>query len=1205
VQRVQTPLASPPDGLGSTRFDVIGCLGDGATGRVLRAFDKQLGHEVAIKIPHERGPRAARRAREQFTALRSLPHPGLMALGEFFDATEPPFFTMELVEGTTLLEYVRSGDRCDEGRLRDALTQMLRALRVLHHAGRVHGDIKPGHVRVTSAGRVILLDLGVAPHPTLERSWIGSAQYMAPEQTSGEASAASDLYALGTVLFECLTGELPFRGGSERILLRKHTSEAPKPSTLLPALEDLAQLCSALLSTDPARRPSVGKVISLLAPRVSEQPSTMTASFMLGALPMVGRELEVERALDACQESTRQGAELLISGESGAGKSTFLKHCVERLRQADHAAWVFADRCEPRPWQPYQGVSYALNQLIEKLKERQSEWALDLVPSDAHLFFDIFPAFRRLSAFARLEEGPRVPDPVERRWRAFAALRSFLANLTERVSVAIAIDDLHWADGDTLTLLRMLMEGERGDSRRPRVRWLLASNAPLPRELSARAEVKLAGLPHETALALASELTSPGRALELLTSCGAPGLRIQPREIVELVRHSLFFSEEGSEIPLLAKQLDIRFARLEHAPRHALVTCVVAGRPLSLAQLALATEMDAVQLTQSLGVLRSAGLIADLTVDEERAVEPACLEVRAAVIAASESSVLQDTHLRLVAAGQGAEQRATASLLRFQLGSRQLSAARRTAHAAARNAEDVLAFEHAAHIYELASAAWEGEPDEVQREVLRALGTMLACAGVNARSAASFDRASEGAKVADALELRRRAAEQWLRGGHLEQGMAELSELLTAVGAQLPRSGNQALRSMLFQRVRLSFRGLSFTRKTSRQISARELTAIDVYWSVGTSIGLVDFVSGADFQTRALSAALKAGEPTRIAKALSLEAIFTCVSEKPPCRRALHMIEIANAIAEELDDAHLRGLACLARSAVHLSLGDFSKGAEEASRAERLFRERCTGVIWEVGQAQQLNLLHLLQVGDFPNVAQRSERYMREALDRGDLYGHTSIVTLCGYLTPLLEDDPDTAEQMIDEAMAHWPKGSFHMQHFFELVAKTQIDLYRGGPLARRRMKAAWPGLSTSMLMRAPMVRTSAQWLWALAQLAAHDGTRSSATDVARQMRRAAKYLAKKPASYSGPLIELMYAQACWIEEDRAGARVHAERARAGIQHFDLGLVRQCTNYFCGHLAGGADGRAEQERALAELSQLGVRNPLRYVQQNLPWVRQS
>jgi hypothetical protein len=1196
-------LVSPPDGVGSPRFDVLARLGDGATGRVLRAYDKQLAREVAIKVPHERGARALRQLREQFEALRALAHPGLMTLYELFEQADPPFFTMELVEGSTLRDYVRSADGvCDEQKLRGALIQLARALRVLHRAGRLHGDLKPGHVRVTSEGRVVLLDLGVAPHIGLERAWLGSAQYMAPEQASSEPTAASDLYALGSVLFECLTGELPFRGGSERILLRKHTSEAPR-ATSLPALESLSQLCSALLSSEPSRRPTVSQVLAQLEPRLSEQPAAHSMSFMLGALPMIGRERELERAIAVCALGADEGADLFVLAESGAGKSTFLHHCVERLRAADRSAWVLVDRCEPRPWQPYQGVSDALNQLIERLKERQAEWALDLVPTDAHLFFDVFPGFRRLSAFARLEEGPRVPDPVERRWRAFAALRSFLANLAQRVPVTIVIDDVHWADGDTLTLLRTLMDRDHFGIARPPVRWLLASNAPLPRELDALDQIALMPLTHEQALDLASELTSRARASELLGDASHAPHR-QPRQIVELVRHALLMGDgQAEDRATLSSLFERRVAQLDHPTAHVLLTCVVAGRPIAVTQLALATELDAVQLTRSLGILRSTGLIVDRTVHDERSVEPACLEVRAAVITAFDAERLKDAHLRLVVAGQGTEQRPSASLLRFQLGSGHLAAARRTAHAAARNAEDVLAFEHASHVYELASAAWDGEPDDVQREVLRALGMMLSCAGNSTRAAESFDRASEGAKVADALELRRRAAEQWLRGGHLEQGMAQLSELLTSVGAQLPRSGHQALRSMLFQRLRLSLRGLSFTRKTSRQLSARELTAIDVYWSVGTSIGLVDFVSGADFQTRAVSAALRAGEPSRIGKALALEAIFTSVSEKPPCRRALQMIDSAVLIADELNDAHVRGIALLARSTVQLAQAAFRQGAADAASAEQLFRERCTGVVWEVGQAQHLRLLNLLQLGDFREIVPRSARYMREALDRGDLYGHTSIVTLSGYFAPLLADDPDAADSLIDEAMAHWPKNAFHMQHFFELVARTQVDLYRGGPLALRRMQAAWPGLSKSMLMRVPMVRTSAQWLWALSQLAALDHQGASARDAARHVRRAAKFLSKKPASYSEPFIQLMLSQASWVEGDKHAALTHALRARADVERFELGLIRHSTRYWCAVAAGDSDTKNVQAQAIAELSELGFRNPMRYMRQNLPFLR--
>src|SRR5262249_38968241 len=145
-------------------------------------------------------------------------------------------FTMELVDGSDLLGYVRPRGRLDVARLRATFGQLCDGLRALHGAGKVHRDIKPSNVRVTDKGRVGLLDLGLVTDVPRGRAArtpsdqvVGTATYMAPEQAQSKpVSAAADWYAAGVVLYEALTGEVPFAGSPLEVLMRKQ-SELPKP----------------------------------------------------------------------------------------------------------------------------------------------------------------------------------------------------------------------------------------------------------------------------------------------------------------------------------------------------------------------------------------------------------------------------------------------------------------------------------------------------------------------------------------------------------------------------------------------------------------------------------------------------------------------------------------------------------------------------------------------------------------------------------------------------------------------------------------------------------------------------------------------------------------------------------------------------------------------------------------------------------------
>src|SRR5262249_35029400 len=176
------------------------------------------------------------RFKNEFRALSDLHHTNLVSLGELIQDEGLWFFTMELVDGDDFLAHVRPHGKHDESRLRATLGQLADGLGALHRAGKVHRDIKPSNVRVTRDGRVVLLDLGLVTDAAIEGGArtssdqvVGTATYMAPEQAQSKpVTAAADWYAVGVVLYEALTGELPFSGSPLEVLMRKQ-SELPKP----------------------------------------------------------------------------------------------------------------------------------------------------------------------------------------------------------------------------------------------------------------------------------------------------------------------------------------------------------------------------------------------------------------------------------------------------------------------------------------------------------------------------------------------------------------------------------------------------------------------------------------------------------------------------------------------------------------------------------------------------------------------------------------------------------------------------------------------------------------------------------------------------------------------------------------------------------------------------------------------------------------
>ena len=192
------------------------------------------------------------------------------------------------------------------------------------------------------------------------------------------------------------------------------------------------------------------------------------------------------------------------------------------------------------------------------------------------------------------------------------------------------------------------------------------------------------------------------------------------------------------------------------------------------------------------------------------------------------------------------------------------------------------------------------------------MGQALANAGRTEMAANAYLEAAEGADFTMALDLERRAAEQLLVGGHVDRGLEVLRKVLARVGFWFPPGYKIALLSLLFRRFRVSMRGLRFTERPVNEIPPRQLAMhLDICWSVAIGLSLVDHVRGADFHTRHLLLALKAGEPYRIACALAMEVPFSAATGERGKRRGFQILETAEKLAARVDNPHAIASAML------------------------------------------------------------------------------------------------------------------------------------------------------------------------------------------------------------------------------------------------------------------------------------------------------
>ena len=252
---------------GTLRFEAARVVAFGL-GHVYQAFDRERGMRVAIKeFRYHDGVDQGGSWHERSMLQRIRP-PAHFSAHEIFVGAQEIAYVVEWLEGIDFRSHVGSPAR-DRASLQRAFAGLVRALVALHDAGFVHRNLKPEHALVTPEGRVVLLALDLTVPAGWERDGaiVGTAPYVSPELLRGcPVSPASDLYAAGVMLFEALTGRLPFDGPNiMTILSRKLFEEAPAPSSVAEAVpEDLDHLCLALLDRDPAKRPSAGQVLAVL-----------------------------------------------------------------------------------------------------------------------------------------------------------------------------------------------------------------------------------------------------------------------------------------------------------------------------------------------------------------------------------------------------------------------------------------------------------------------------------------------------------------------------------------------------------------------------------------------------------------------------------------------------------------------------------------------------------------------------------------------------------------------------------------------------------------------------------------------------------------------------------------------------------------------------------------------------------------------------
>jgi diguanylate cyclase (GGDEF)-like protein len=359
--------------------DFAGELGRGSRSTVYRVI--RDGRPYALKLLHASAvePKALSSFRREAALLASLDHPGVARIYEVGEASGRPYLIMELIEGGSLTDILERGP-LPEGRVVDLVSQVAEALVVAHRAGRVHRDIKPHNIMIRSSGTACLIDFGLATRvgTVSGDTAVGTFSHSAPEQTGmlrRGVDGRADLYALGVVAFECLTGRLPFEADDAGELIRLHaTATAPPVRELRPELSPaIAAVVAKLLAKDPDDRYQTPEGLQADLARIAageREAFHLGAGEVLGGTeaPLVGRLAETERLASRWREAVGgHGGFVLLEGPSGGGKSRLARQLTAEVSAA--GGLTMFGKCAADESGPLAAPREAVEGLLQRIAE--------------------------------------------------------------------------------------------------------------------------------------------------------------------------------------------------------------------------------------------------------------------------------------------------------------------------------------------------------------------------------------------------------------------------------------------------------------------------------------------------------------------------------------------------------------------------------------------------------------------------------------------------------------------------------------------------------------------------------------------------------------------------------------------------------------------------------------------------------------------